>query len=107
MKSDSMKSESTKSARVVPFPARNRRERDEIAFLPAALEIVESPPSPTGRAIGVTIIALFCQAASRLQIANYCLWGHVAEWLRNGLQNRPIRLLHQRPFRKIVEIPPQ
>jgi hypothetical protein len=47
------------------------------------------------------------QAASRLQIANYCLWGHVAEWLRNGLQNRPIRLLHQRPFRKIVEIPPQ
>src|ERR1700686_1750453 len=62
MKSDSMKSESTKSARVVPFPARNRRERDEIAFLPAALEIVESPPSPTGRAIGVTIIALFCLA---------------------------------------------
>jgi len=62
MKSDSMKSESTKSARVVPFPARNRRDRDEIAFLPAALEIVESPPSPTGRAIGVTIIALFCLA---------------------------------------------
>ena len=62
MKSDSMKSESTKSARVVPFPAHNRRDRDEIAFLPAALEIVESPPSPTGRAIGVTIIALFCLA---------------------------------------------
>jgi hemolysin D len=57
-----MKSESTKSARVVPFPAHNRRDRDEIAFLPAALEIVESPPSPTGRAIGVTIIALFCLA---------------------------------------------
>jgi hemolysin D len=56
-----MKSESTKSARVVPFP-KARRDRDEIAFLPAALEIVESPPSPTGRAIGVTIIALFCLA---------------------------------------------
>ena len=27
--------------------------RDELAFLPAALEIVETPPSPTGRAIGV------------------------------------------------------
>ena len=25
-------------------------------------------------------------------------WGHVAEWLRNGLQNRPILLLYQRPF---------
>ena len=58
-----MKSESTKSARIVPFPnARNRRDRDEIAFLPAALEIVESPPSPTGRAIGLTIICLFCLA---------------------------------------------
>jgi hemolysin D len=56
-----MTSESTKSARVVPFP-KARRDRDEIAFLPAALEIVESPPSPTGRAIGVTIIALFCLA---------------------------------------------
>src|SRR3984893_13442868 len=59
----SMKSDSMKSARVVPFPnTPARRDRDEIAFLPAALEIVESPPSPTGRAIGVTIIALFCLA---------------------------------------------
>jgi membrane fusion protein, hemolysin D len=48
---------------VVPFPnARSRRDRDELAFLPAALEIVETPPSPIGRAIGVTIIALFCLA---------------------------------------------
>src|ERR1700736_2749805 len=62
MRSESMKPESTKSASVVPFPGRARRDRDEIAFLPAALEIVESPPSPTGRAIGVTIIALFCLA---------------------------------------------
>ena len=50
------------SARIVPFPNPPTRDRDEIAFLPAALEIVESPPSPTGRAIGVTIIALFCLA---------------------------------------------
>src|SRR5665213_744280 len=38
------------------------RRRDELAFLPAALEIVETPPSPIGRAIGATLIALFCLA---------------------------------------------
>jgi hemolysin D len=36
--------------------------RAELQFLPAALEIVESPPSPIGRAIGATIIAVFCMA---------------------------------------------
>lgn len=53
-----------KSARsVVPFPkGRERRHRDEIAFLPAAIEVVESPPSPIGRAIGLAIIAMFCLA---------------------------------------------
>jgi len=40
----------------------SRRGRDEVAFLPAALEIVETPPSPAGRAISVTIIAAFCVA---------------------------------------------
>ena len=35
-----------------------RRTRDEREFLPAALEIVDTPPSPVGRAIGVTIIAV-------------------------------------------------
>ncbi len=49
--------------KVISFPAtRERREKDEIAFLPAALEIVETPPSPIGRAIGATLIALFCLA---------------------------------------------
>ena len=43
-------------------PRRERREKDELAFLPAALEIVETPPSPIGRAIGVTLVALFCLA---------------------------------------------
>ncbi len=38
------------------------RRGEELAFLPAALEIVETPPSPVGRAIGVTIILLFCVA---------------------------------------------
>src|SRR5216683_2307576 len=48
---------------VVAFPDAGTRRRDhELAFLPAALEVVETPPSPIGRAIGVTIIAVFCLA---------------------------------------------
>ena len=39
-----------------------KRSADELAFLPAALEIVESPPSPIGRAIGATIMLLFVLA---------------------------------------------
>src|SRR5260370_23792858 len=38
------------------------RRRNELAFLPAALEIVETPPSPTGRAIAAILILLFCAA---------------------------------------------
>jgi hemolysin D len=49
--------------KVIPFPQRQKvREREELAFLPAALEVVETPPSPTGRAIGATLIALFLLA---------------------------------------------
>lgn len=40
-------------AKVLRLP---RRTRDEREFLPAALEIVDTPPSPVGRAIGFTII---------------------------------------------------
>jgi hemolysin D len=39
-----------------------KRNADELAFLPAALEIVETPPSPAGLAVGGTIIAIFCLA---------------------------------------------
>lgn len=57
---------------VVAMPrGKSRREKEELAFLPAALEIVETPPSPIGRAIGATLIALFC-----LALAWACL-GHV------------------------------
>jgi hemolysin D len=35
-----------------------KRSRDEREFLPAALEIIDTPPSPVGRAIGLTIIAV-------------------------------------------------
>ena len=49
--------------KVVPFPGGTKpRDRDELAFLPAALEIVETPPSPVGRAIGAAIIAVFLLA---------------------------------------------
>jgi hemolysin D len=49
--------------KVVPFPGgAKQRDRDELAFLPAALEIVETPPSPLGRAIGAAIVAIFVLA---------------------------------------------
>ena len=51
----------TSAKKIIPFPKKElRRREEELAFLPAALEIVETPPSPTRRAIGATIIALFC-----------------------------------------------
>ena len=54
----------TAAQKVIQFPKRQvvRRGETELAFLPAALEIVETPPSPTGRAIGISVIALFCFA---------------------------------------------
>src|SRR5467141_335655 len=48
--------------RVIPFRRAHERRSEELAFLPAALEIVETPPSPTGRTITATIILLFCAA---------------------------------------------
>jgi membrane fusion protein, hemolysin D len=48
--------------RVIPFRRAHERRGEELAFLPAALEIVETPPSPIGRAIASTIILLFCAA---------------------------------------------
>ena len=48
---------------VLAFPERRQeRRRDELAFLPAALEIVETPPSPVGRAIVYTVVAVFAAA---------------------------------------------
>jgi hemolysin D len=39
-----------------------KRGRDELAFLPAALEITETPPSPVGRAIVWSVAAIFSLA---------------------------------------------
>ncbi len=68
----SAKAAITATKKIVTFPlTRERRERDELAFLPAALEIVETPPSPIGRAIGATLIVLFCLALT------WASFGHV------------------------------
>jgi hemolysin D len=52
----------TRMPRVIPFRNAQERRGEELTFLPAALEIVETPPSPIGRKIGLTIILLFCAA---------------------------------------------
>jgi hemolysin D len=57
--------------RVVPLRSEQARRRDELAFLPAALEIVETPPSPIGRMIAATIILLFCAALA------WAAWGEI------------------------------
>ena len=57
--------------RVIPFRHAHERRSEELAFLPAALEIVETPPSPIRRAIGATIILLFCAALA------WAWWGTI------------------------------
>src|SRR5215468_2652469 len=57
--------------RVIPIHVAHERRREELAFLPAALEIVETPPSPIGRAIAVTIAVLFCGALA------WAWWGTI------------------------------
>jgi hemolysin D len=57
---------------VIAFRPKPRpRDRDELAFLPAALEVVETPPSPIGRAIGAAVIAFFVLALA------WACWGEV------------------------------
>jgi hemolysin D len=50
----------TQAQIVVPLRRAPKRHGEELAFLPAALEIVETPPSPLGRKIAATIMVLFC-----------------------------------------------
>lgn len=60
------------SKQIIPFPgSRDKRQKEELEFLPAALEIVETPASPLGRAVGLIIVLLFSVA-----LAWACL-GHV------------------------------
>jgi hemolysin D len=46
---------------IIPLGPRAFR-RDELEFLPAALEIVETPASPAGRAIAAAVMAFLCIA---------------------------------------------
>ena len=62
MRSAELATSKPSAQRVIPFRRPRPRRREELAFLPAALEIVETPPSPVGRAIGSAIIILFCVA---------------------------------------------
>jgi membrane fusion protein, hemolysin D len=57
--------------RVIPFRRAHERRGQELAFLPAALEIVETPPSPIRRAIAATVILLFCAALA------WAFWGTI------------------------------
>jgi hemolysin D len=47
---------------LIPFRPAQARRSEELAFLPAALEIMETPPSPVGRKIAAAIVLLFCAA---------------------------------------------
>ncbi|WP_293861367.1 HlyD family type I secretion periplasmic adaptor subunit [uncultured Alsobacter sp.] len=51
---------SASARKVIRFPKASAPRTDyELAFLPAALEITETPPSPVGRAVAGTIMAVF------------------------------------------------
>ncbi|HET7255012.1 MAG TPA: HlyD family type I secretion periplasmic adaptor subunit [Xanthobacteraceae bacterium] len=71
MKSAESAKAATPMRSVVPLRRAHKRRSEELAFLPAALEIVETPPSPIGRTIGVTIILLFCAALA------WAWWGTI------------------------------
>jgi len=54
-----MKSTESPTGEVVALPRRSASRRAELEFLPAAVEIIETPASPVGRAIAGALIAFF------------------------------------------------
>lgn len=50
------------TARILPWPAKLMPRDPEREFLPAALEVIETPASPLGRAIAFAIVAFFLAA---------------------------------------------
>ena len=56
------RSRTPRNAVVARLPDKKRMRSDELAFLPAALEIVETPPSPLGRSIAFSVVAVFAAA---------------------------------------------
>src|SRR4051794_14909654 len=69
-KEDCMRSAEAATQKVVQLPRRGAR-RDELEFLPAALEIVETPAPPLGRAIAAVLIGFFVIALA------WTVLGHV------------------------------
>lgn len=56
---------------VIPFRNGKGRRAEEVAFLPAALEVTETPPSPIGRAIAMALMLLVCAALA------WSAWGTI------------------------------
>ncbi|TPQ32102.1 HlyD family type I secretion periplasmic adaptor subunit [Bradyrhizobium guangdongense] len=71
MRSANPAAAATVKPNVVPFRQSSGRATQELAFLPAALEVMDSPPSPIGRSIAATVIALFCVALA------WAAWGTI------------------------------
>ena len=71
-------------------PTDNRRHTDELALLSGALETVETPPTLIGRAIALTIIAVFGGALAwvcigTVDIVSVAPWsGSAATWYVDG-----------------------
>jgi hemolysin D len=59
------------TARILAWPLKSDTTNHERAFLPAALEIVETPASPVGRVVAFAIVAFFCLALA------WSWFGHV------------------------------
>jgi len=55
----------------LPFRRSTHSRRDELEFLPAALEIIETPASPLGRAFAGAVLVLFLIALA------WAIFGHV------------------------------
>src|ERR1043165_9097745 len=67
-----MKSAEQSSAQIIPLPRRAAAMRpEEREFLPAALEIVETPASPLGRAVAGTLMLFFVFAVA------WACFGHI------------------------------
>jgi hemolysin D len=64
MKSHEANTSRETAGKVVALRTVGSRRGAELAFLPAALEIVETPPSPIRRAIAVAVILLFSAAVA-------------------------------------------
>ena len=71
MKPDNLEATAKIVRNSVPFQRESEQRGQELAFLPAALEIVETPPSPIGRMIVAALVLLFSLALA------WAWWGTI------------------------------